>query len=126
MPGHELVRVDRGGIKSVLEQIVNGDETMYPPIIAPAGLILGALLGLAGTFVPSPSLRGLAWGIDGVALVTAGAVLLVHHFRQGHDLVASGFVVFTVGQALVLSTAAMPLEASTPPFAAGAALWLSR
>jgi hypothetical protein len=94
-----------------------------PPIVAPICLIIGALLGMAGTFVPSASLRGLAWGIDGVALVTAGALLLVHHFRQGHDVVAAGFVVFTVGQSLVLSGAAMSLEASAPSFAAGASLW---
>ena len=96
---------------------------MRPPILAPICLVLGALLGLAGTFMPSPSLRGLAWGVDGVALVTAGAILLVYYFRQGHDIVATGFVVFTVGQSLVLSGAAMSLEASAPSFAAGAALW---
>jgi hypothetical protein len=55
--------------------------------------------------------------------VTAGALLLVHHFRQGHDVVAAGFVVFTAGQSLVLSGAAMSLEASAPSFAAGASLW---
>jgi hypothetical protein len=96
---------------------------MRPPILAPICLVVGALLGLAGTFMTSPSLRGLAWGLDGVALVTAGAILLVYHFRQGHDLVAAGFAVFTVGQSLVLSGAAMSLEASAPSFAAGAALW---
>src|SRR4030095_1563038 len=96
---------------------------MRPPILAPICLVVGALLGLAGTFIPSPSLRGLAWGLDGVALVTAGAVLLVYHFRQGHDVVAAGFVVFTVGQGLVLSGAAMSLEASAPSVAAGPALW---
>jgi len=68
-------------------------------------------------------MRALAWGVDGIALVTAGAVLFVYHFRHGHDTVATGFVVFTVGQTLVLSGAAMSLEASAPSFAAGAALW---
>ena len=95
----------------------------HPPVLAPICLVLGALLGLAGTFVSSPSLRGLAWGADGVALVIAGALLIVHHFRQGHDIVAAGFVVFAVGQTLVLSGEAMSLEASAPSFAAGAALW---
>jgi hypothetical protein len=68
-------------------------------------------------------MRALAWGIDGIALVTAGAILLVYYFRQGHDTVAAGFVVFTVGQSLILSGAAMSLEASAPSFAAGAGLW---
>ena len=96
---------------------------MRPPLLAPFCLVVGALLGLAGAFVPSSSLRGLAWGLDGVALVTAGAILIIHHYRQGHDIVATGFVVFTVGQSLVLAGAAMSPEASIPSFAAGAALW---
>jgi hypothetical protein len=94
-----------------------------PSVVAPICLVLGAALGLAGTFVPSAALRGLAWGIDGVALVIAGAILTIHHLRQDRDLVAAGFIVFTVGQSLVLSGAAMTLEASVPSFAAGAALW---
>jgi hypothetical protein len=94
-----------------------------PPVLAAICLVIGALLGMAGSFVPSASLRGLAWGIDGVALVTAGALLVVHYFRQGQDVIAAGFVVFTVGQGLVLSGSAMSLEASTPSFAAGASLW---
>lgn len=96
---------------------------MRPPILASVCLIIGAVLGLAGTFMPSQSLRGLSWGADGVALVTAGAVLVVYHFRNGHDTVATGFLIFTVGQGLVLSGAAMSLESSSPSFAAGAALW---
>jgi hypothetical protein len=93
-----------------------------PPVLAPICLVLGALLGIAGTFVPPP-LRGLAWAVDGVALVTAGALLVVHYLRQNEDLLAGGFVVFTIGQALVLSGAAMSIDASVPSFAAGAALW---
>jgi hypothetical protein len=96
---------------------------MRPPILAPVCLVIGALLGLAGTFMPSPELRGLAWGVDGVSLVAAGAMLFVYHFRAGHDVVATGFVIFTAGQGLVLSGSAMSLEASAPSFAAGAALW---
>ena len=78
---------------------------------------------MAGTFAPSAALRGLSWGLDGTALVLATALLTVHHFRRGNDLVATGFLVFVAGQALVLSGAAMDLEASVPSFAAGVALW---
>lgn len=35
-------------------------------MIASSGLVIGAFLGMAGTFAPVP-LRGLAWGLDGVA-----------------------------------------------------------
>lgn len=90
---------------------------------APIGLVTGAVLGMAGTFVPSASLRGLFWGLDGIALIVAGALLAVHHFRRGHDVVAAGFLVFVVGEGLILSGAAMDPVASGPLFAAGAGLW---
>jgi hypothetical protein len=74
---------------------------------ASSGLVTGALLGMAGTFAPSAPLRGLAWGIDGTALVAATALLAVHHLREGREQLAAGFLVFMVGETL----------------AAGAALW---
>ena len=92
-------------------------------LIAPSGLVIGAVLGMAGTFVPSASLRGLLWGLDGIALVVATALLTIHHFRRGNDLVAAGFLVFVVGEALILAGAAMDLEASAPLFGAGVGLW---
>ena len=94
-----------------------------PSIIAPIGLVVGALLGLAGSFAPSASLRGLAWGIDGIALVVAAALLAVHFLRRDSQVLAAGFLVFIAGEALVVSGSAMPLEAGAPSFAAGAGLW---
>src|SRR3954447_3506294 len=92
-------------------------------MLASVGLALGAIFGMAGTFAPSASLRGLAWGIDGVGLVMACALLTVAFFRKGHDVVAAGFLVFTVGEGLILSGAAMDLAASAPAFGAGISLW---
>jgi hypothetical protein len=91
--------------------------------IASAGLVVGAILGLLGTFAPSDSLRGIAWGLDGIALVVAAALLTVHHLRRGNDLLAGGFLVFTIGQGLVVSGAAMDPVTSAPSFGAGAGLW---
>ena len=91
--------------------------------LAAASLVVGALLGMAGTFAPTDQLRGLAWGIDGTALVVASALLAVYHIRQGNDAVAAGFLVFLAGETLIVSGSAMSLEASAPTFAAGVALW---
>jgi hypothetical protein len=91
-------------------------------LIASGGLAIGALLGMAGTFAPA-SLRGLAWGMDGVALIVASAMLTLHHFRRGNDTAAAGFLVFVAGETLIVSGAAMDLVASAPLFAAGAGLW---
>ena len=98
-------------------------STERPSIIAPICLVVGALLGLAGSFAPSASLRGLAWGIDGTSLIVAAAVLAVYFLRRDSPLLAAGFLVFIAGEALVLSGSAMSLEASAPTFAAGAGLW---
>jgi hypothetical protein len=93
-------------------------------IIAAIGLATGAVLGLAGTLVPSASLRGLLWGIDGTALVIAAALLTVYHLRLGNDLVAGGFLIFAIGEGVILSTAAInPINAGIPAFGAGASLW---
>lgn len=98
-------------------------STERPSAVAPICLIVGAVLGLAGSFVPSASLRGLAWGIDGTALIVAAALLAVHCLRQNYPSMAAGFWVFIAGETLVLSGSAMSLAASSPLFAGGAALW---
>ena len=92
-------------------------------VLASIGLAVGGILGMTGTFAPSAALRGLAWGIDGVALVMAGAILTVVFYRAGQDFVASGFLVFAIGEGIILSGAAMDLDASTPSFGAGSSLW---
>ncbi|SCK35546.1 hypothetical protein VAR608DRAFT_3218 [Variovorax sp. HW608] len=92
-------------------------------LIASGGLVVGSVLGMAGAFTPSVPVRGVLWGLDGITLVVAAALLVIHHFRKGNDVVAAGFLVYVVGQTLVLSSAAMDLAASGPVFGAGAGLW---
>jgi hypothetical protein len=94
-------------------------------VLASIGLAVGGALGMAGTFAPTASLRGLAWGIDGVGLIMASALLTIAFYRTGQDLVASGFLVFALGEGLILSGAAMDLAASVPSFGAGTSLWAS-
>ena len=91
--------------------------------IAALALVIGALLGIAGTFAPSAPMRALAWGIDGTALVVAAALLTVRYVRRGNDLAAAGFLVFVAAETLIVSGSAMDLVQSAPQFAAGVALW---
>jgi hypothetical protein len=91
--------------------------------VAAAGLVIGALFGMAGSFASSAELRSLAWAADGVALVVASALLVVNHLRQGNWQLAAGFLVFLAGETLIVSGSAMDLGASAPSFAAGTALW---
>jgi hypothetical protein len=92
-------------------------------LLSAGGLVLGSFLGLAGTFVASANVRGLLWGLDGVALVIATALLAIHFLRKGRELIAAGFLVFLVGETLILSSAAMGLTSSGPVFGAGVSLW---
>ena len=93
------------------------------PRVAAAGLVIGALLGMAGSFAPTAALRALAWGTDGIALVVGSALLGLLHFRRGDVQLAAGFLVFLAGETLIVSGSAMDLAASAPSFAAGTGLW---
>lgn len=92
-------------------------------LTASIGLLIGGILGMVGSFVPSASLRSLAWGVDGVGLIVAGALLAVYYFRKGEDATAAGFLIFIVGEAFILSSSGIDLDASVPSFGAGTALW---
>ena len=91
--------------------------------VAAIGLALGGVFGMLGTMVTDPNLRAAAWGIDSVGLVVATSLLSLKFFRTGADMLAAGFLVFAIGEAVMLSGTAASLEASVPSFAAGAALW---
>ena len=87
-----------------------------------ASLVVGGISGMAGSF-SSAAVRGIAWGLDGTALVLGTALLAVHHTKRGHEQLGAGFLVFVAGQTLVVSGSAMELSASSPIFAAGVGLW---
>jgi hypothetical protein len=91
--------------------------------LAALGLLVGATFGLAGTLVGSATLQASLWAIDAVGLVVATTLLALRHFRAGADIVAAGFLVFAIGEAVILSGTAAGASASVPPFAAGTALW---
>ncbi len=91
-------------------------------IFTSACLVVGGILGMVGSFAPS-AIRGIAWGLDGTALIIGTALLAVYQIKHGNELSAAGFLVFVTGQTLVVSGSAMELTASSPLFAAGVGLW---
>jgi hypothetical protein len=91
--------------------------------IAALGLLLGAALGLAGTFVGSPTVQASLWAIDSVGLVIATSLLTLKYYRAGADIVAGGFLVFAIGEGVLLSGTAAGPSGSVPSFAAGIAMW---
>ena len=85
--------------------------------------MVGAVFGLAGTFTTSAHVQASLWAIDSVALVIATSLLALRYFRIGADIVAGGFLVFAIGEGVLLSGTAAGPTASVPAFAAGIALW---
>jgi len=102
---------------------MSADRERRLRVLASIGLAIGGVFGLAGTFAPDAALRGIAWGIDGLALVMATALLTILSYRRDELIVAAGFLVFTVGEGLILSGAAQDLIGSVPSFGAGTGLW---
>jgi hypothetical protein len=93
-------------------------------VVAAVGLAVGGALGMAGAMITQQNVQAILWAIDGSGLVMAAAVLAIKYFRAGNDVVASGFVVFAIGEGLILLSApAAGLAGSIPAFAAGTALW---
>ena len=91
--------------------------------IASVGLFIGGIFGMVGSFVSSASFRGLAWGLDGVGLILASALLTIYFFRKGYDTLAAGFLIFIVGEALILSCNAIDLDENVSSFGTGTSLW---
>ena len=92
-------------------------------VVAGIGLALGGVFGMIGTVVTQRNLQAASWGIDGVGLVVATSLLALKFFRKGNDVVAAGFLVFAIGEGILLSGTATTLAESVPSFAAGTALW---
>jgi len=92
-------------------------------IVAAVCLAIGAVFGLSGTMVSHAALRQAFWAIDGVGLVVASALLTMKYLRSGNDCVAAGFLVFAIGESLLVSGTAAGLAGSVPSFGGGVALW---
>ena len=76
--------------------------------------------GHAGGIAP---VQASLWAIDSVGLVIASSLLALKYFRAGEDVVAGGFLVFAIGEGVLLSGTAAGPSGSVPAFAAGTALW---
>jgi hypothetical protein len=103
--------------------LTGADTNKNLDVVASIGLALGGMFGLGGTFVAEENLRNLAWGVDGLALIVATTLLALKFFRKGCDSIASGFLIFAIGESVMLSGMGAGLQGSAPAFAAGASLW---
>ena len=91
--------------------------------IASIGLALGGVFGMIGTLVPQANVRNISWAIDSIGLIIATSLLSLKYFRKGSDFAAAGFLIFAIGESVMLSGTSGTLESSVPAFAAGTACW---
>src|ERR1035437_1970407 len=71
-------------------------------VIAAVGLALGGALGMAGAIVTQQNVQAILWAIDGAGLVMATRLLAIKYFRTGNDVVAGGFLVFAIGESIIM------------------------
>jgi len=87
------------------------------------GLVVGAVLGLAGNFVPEGLSLKAAWGISGLGLIVAYVLLAAGYARKSQDEVAAGFVMMALGEAVLFSGLGYSVEDSQTSFAGGASIY---
>jgi len=90
---------------------------------AAAGLIIGCVLGVAGSFVTSATVRSIAWALDSAAIILASSLLTLHYFKNGEQMTAAGFLNFAIAETVIFSSSALDLNANIPAFGAGTFLW---
>jgi hypothetical protein len=79
---------------------------------------------MAGAIATQQNVQAILWAVDGAGLVMAASLLAMKYFRTGNDVVAGGFLVFAIGEGLILLSApAAGLAGSVTAFAGGTALW---
>lgn len=91
--------------------------------LAVIGLAMGSIFGMAGALVVQDAVRNTLWAIDALGLIMATSLLALKFFRRGNEEVAAGFLIFAIGEAVMLGGTAASLRQSIPAFAAGTGLW---
>jgi hypothetical protein len=92
-------------------------------ITAATGLLIGCILGMIGSVVPSDIARNVLWAIDSCGLILAAALLTLYSFKKGYDIVAAGFFIFAIAESIIFFSCAGNLNESIPAFGTGTCLW---
>src|SRR6476620_8190862 len=90
---------------------------------AAAGLLVGCVLGMIGTAVPSYKIRNVLWAVDSCGLILAAALLTPYWFKRGYDGVGAGFFIFAIAQSIIFSSCAVNPDENIPAFGTGTCLW---
>ena len=92
-------------------------------ITSATGLVVGCILGIAGSVIPSATFRVIVWAIGSTALILASALLTIYYFRKGQDAVAAGFLLYAIAETVVFSSCGIDLNVNIASFGSGSFLW---
>lgn len=86
-------------------------------VIASIGLATGALFGMSGIAFSNPTIQIILFVISGWGFTTGLALLAIKFLREKSDLIACGFFLFAIGEAVSTLTAAADEKTSASAFA---------
>ena len=92
--------------------------------IASAGLLAGALFGIAGSIFTSPVAQIILYEISSVGLIAGCALLTIKFIIKKNEFIASGFLILAIAEAVMSGGTASGQIAGQPSFAAGMALYV--
>ena len=92
-------------------------------IVAATGLLVGCILGMIGSIVPSDIVRNILWAIDSCGLILAAALLIIYFSKRGYDIVSAGFFIFAIAESIVFFSCAGNLNEGITAFGTGTCLW---
>ena len=90
---------------------------------AAIGLTIGFTLGMTGAILPFDTARNILWAIDGYGLILATALLAIYFFRNGHDIIAAGFLIFPIAESVIMLSSSVSVDQNIPALGVGLGLW---
>ncbi|MEZ5040378.1 MAG: hypothetical protein R2828_10810 [Saprospiraceae bacterium] len=86
-------------------------------LLASIGLAIGAIFGMSGLLFTSPITQLCLFVISGVGFTAGLSLLAVKFLREQNDLLATGFLLFAIGEAISTLNAAADEATSLSAFA---------
>lgn len=87
-------------------------------LIASIGLAAGALFGMSGQVFTEPVTQTCLFVISGAAFTMGLVLLTFKYLRQKNDIVAAGFLLFSIGEAISTAATAADEKTALSAFAA--------
>ena len=87
-------------------------------VLASVGLAIGAIFGLSGMFFTAPTTQLCLFVISGMGLTMGLVLLAMKSLREKNDIVAAGFLLFAIGEAISTGGAAADEKTGEATFAA--------